>query len=368
MINNPWTCPNLYWTIAPCFFVCTCRFKEEIPHKLDDDIVDKVLFLLGRKQQLLVTVVVDTPAKFLYDQYRKIMIDSNNRNVRSALKAWLDDLRLRIKTSDKIEKVAIKKDDINKNKKKLENILLCPAQTDDCTDCFIKCVTICHRSVGNCLLTDKAILFKKAKIEEDFKLKVLNCEDAKESISLSTLDTPESPEDIQKILIKCYLPSIERRISDRRAYASYYRAKNEPQSERCITEQIFNELNDKIEHAAMRCIHQAGTGAGITDAIVHGSGHQVVIEAKKADNKQELKKGVEELCSNLRGSKTDYGIYLIFYFDCACTISIDESKKQVKQITEEQVNQIKKDPDKSRNYKIEIFWINFSKRPSSSQL
>ena len=158
------------------------------------------------------------------------------------MKIWIDDLNLRIKNSDNIEKVAINKDDINNNKKKLENILMCPAQADDCTDCFIKCVTICHRSVGNCLLTDKARLFKKAKIEEDFNLKVLNCENAKESISLSTLDTPESPEDIQKILIKCYLPYIEKRIRERRDYNVYYSAENKPQREPYITEHIFNRV------------------------------------------------------------------------------------------------------------------------------
>lgn len=362
MTYNPWTGPNFYWTIAPCFFACTCRSKEEMPHKLNDDIHDKVLFLLRRKQQLLVTVVLDMPAQFLYDQYYSIMIDSNNRNVRSALKAWLDDLRLRIKTEEGVEKVTINKDAINNNKKKLENILMCPAQADDCTDCFIKCVTICHYSVGNCLLTDKARLFKKAKIEEDFNLKVLNCEDAKESISLSILDTPESPEDIQKVLIKNYLPSIEKRIRERRDYNVYYSAKYKPQKELYITEHIFNDLNDKIEHAGMRCIHQAGTGAGTTDAIVSSGGHEVVIEAKKAGSDKELENGlVKELCANLKGRSADYGIYLIFYFDCACSKSIEESKEQVQQIKQEYASEL-------QDYKIEIFWIDFSKRPSASKL
>ena len=130
----------------------------------------------------------------------------------------------------------------------------------------------------------------------------------------------------------------------------------------CLLGNNSNELDDKIEHAGMRCIHQAGTGAGTTDAIVHGGGHEVVIEAKKTGNKKELEDGlVKQLCTNLKARKIYYGIYLIFYFDCDCSKSIEESKEQVQQIKQEYASEL-------QDYKIEIFWIDFSKRPSSANL
>lgn len=366
MTDNPWPAHSLCLTIAPCFIMCAYQPKDEMADEESEiNMLNRVIFLQKRIGEM--KIVLDSPAQFLLKQYEKISKNKkNNSLVRHVFKDWLKCVRILKYEERGVEDVRVNEDDINKNREKLENILICSTQS---ADCFIKCVTICHCSKDRRLLTNKASLIKKVNVDREFDIKVFDHEDAEKSFPLSIFDIPKNPEKIQEVLIEKYLPSIEKRIRERRDYNVYYSAKDKPQREPYITEHIFNELDERIEHANMRCIHQAGTGAGTTDAIVSGSGHEVVIEAKKALSKLALEDGVKELCANLRGRRTDYGIYLIFYFDCAQTESIEESKEQVKQITEEQVKQIKqKYPSESQDYKIEIFCIDFSKRPSASKL
>ena len=363
MTYVPWKGPVFTWTIAPCFFLCHYRSEEKKASELDEcNMLNSVLFL--HNSNSIIKIAVDDPHKFLLNQYETIDRFRSNL-VQYFFGKWLKLLSKLVEDEhESIELIELTENKLNENREKLDNA---SEYTPELATCLINCITICRGAENHFLLTNRAKSMRDDNIDKKFDIKLFNCEEAEE-----VLKGLQNSKQIQEYLMKVSLPSIRKKLEKNTICKLYYNnqlvpekvgdntkynIESVPRQEPEVASHIFNELDDNVRKAYLKCIHPAGAGDGIADAIISNDHGEVIIEVKYA-HRLALKDGlVQQLPGYLE--KTKHGIYMVLYWS-SDEISFQDRKSELEKIRESY--------KLSKEYKIEIFWIDLSiKTPPSKR-